>query len=55
MRGRAFTALLGQLDLLRPSFSGRECRLPIADVRQPKRHSRPLRIGRRRALGQERG
>jgi hypothetical protein len=55
MRGLAFAALLGQLDLLWPSFSRRECRLPSADVRQPKRHCRPLRIGRRRALGKERG
>jgi hypothetical protein len=55
MRGLAFAALLGQLDLLWPSFSRRECRLPSADVRQPKRHSRPLRIGCRCALGKERG
>jgi len=37
------------------SLSRREGRLPSADISQPKRHGRPLRIGPRRALGQQRG
>ena len=48
--GHATAALLR-----RPSFSRCQSHLPGADVGQTKRHSRPLRIGPRRALSQERG